>query len=339
MPQHESGALAALGPVDKEGYCLPPFVVGEDLIDERYYTDRLLYANRDSLSFVYLATDEGNEGREVAVKLRGIPDEATWMAAQREKGIHASMGEGRGIAPLVAGGDIHTSHGLHSILVTPYMPTGTLKQYNKQNELPNLALLRRTLTDVGAGVARADEKGVLHGDLKPANITMPGVFAGAKLIDWGGAKIKDTRCFVPELGKKALDKAIHEGLTGQAASGATQEIYIPGSTPSAKPTTYCFTLDYASPEVLQGHKMTVGMPSEVFALATILHEAVAKRLPYDSSDAGAKLRAFAGSIPMNLCDIMPFVPPEWGEVTQASLSPGPANRPSLPEFIGAIANN
>jgi WD40 repeat protein len=104
---------------------------------------------------------------------------------------------------------------------------------------------------VCAAIAHAHARGVIHRDLKPANILV-GSDGQPKVIDFGVARLLATGT---ESGRSEPTCATRAGeLVG--------------------------TLQYMSPEQIVGSS-AVDERSDVYALGLVLHELVARRLPYD----------------------------------------------------------
>ena len=110
----------------------------------------------------------------------------------------------------------------------------------------------RVLLDIAKAVAAAHDIGVLHKDLKPANVlVMP--------ASDGGWQVK-----VADFGSGALSDPARLGALGITNLGFTQT-----GTPDSILTG---TLAYLPPEVLAGHSSTIA--SDVYALGVILYQLV-----------------------------------------------------------------
>jgi tetratricopeptide (TPR) repeat protein/predicted Ser/Thr protein kinase len=124
-------------------------------------------------------------------------------------------------------------------LVLEYVEGKTLDRWCESHSLDVRARVRLFL-EVLAAVAHAHSKLVLHRDLKPANILVTSD-GRVKLLDFGTAKILDL------------------------------------GAPLAATHAHAFTLDYASPEQIQGDEVTTG--TDVYALGVILYELLTGRHP------------------------------------------------------------
>ena len=128
-------------------------------------------------------------------------------------------------------------------LVLEYVDGEPLDRWRQSRSLDVRARVRLFL-EVLAAVAHAHSKLILHRDLKPANILVT-PDGHVKLLDFGTAKILDLRAAAP----------------------------IAPTTAHA----HAFTLDYATPEQVQGGGVTTA--TDVYALGVILYELLSGRHP------------------------------------------------------------
>ncbi|MBX3261968.1 MAG: cyclic nucleotide-binding domain-containing protein [Labilithrix sp.] len=144
-----------------------------------------------------------------------------------------------------------------------------------------------TLLDVFAKVcdalAFAHSRGVLHCDVKPANV-MVGEFGQVFLMDWGIARL-----------------VVAEGApASQARSGGADEAAPPRRARPAQSTDNSIigTPGYMSPEQARGDRKKLDVRSDVFLLGALLYEILTHRPPYASSDKSETLAlAAAGAFP------------------------------------------
>ena len=161
---------------------------GGDLLAGRYRVVRLLGAG--GMGRVYLARDRVTN-EEVAVKVVPPPIEP-----RARDGYRRFLREARAVAGLshpnvVAARDVFEREGL---LVMEYVPGGTLET-RAESGRPGLGMgptasARRILLDVVAGLAAAHGRGILHRDVKPANVFFAAT-GEAKLGDFGAAHLQD----------------------------------------------------------------------------------------------------------------------------------------------------
>jgi hypothetical protein len=129
----------------------------------------------------------------------------------------------------------------HAYLVMPYLQAGTLKDRMAQGPL-DLREASRLVGQVCAALHFAHEKGVVHRDVKPANILLDGV-GNALVTDFGLARLHDASL----------------SLTGSALLG----------TPA-----------FISPEQARGLK--ADHRSDQYALGVILFQLATGELPFDA---------------------------------------------------------
>ena len=167
------------------------------------------------------------------------------------------------------------------------------------------ASLRRTC-EVALAVSRcvwhAHRRGILHRDVKPANVLLPrSRVPAAKLTDFGIARV---------------------------GNGA-------GSTPSGSITG---TPRFASPEALAGGP--VGPPHDVFGLCTTLYALFSGgRVPFPvSADAGVEAlrEAQLRRKPVPLLRLAPDLDPELARLIVRGLSPEPDVRPDVSAIVLAL---
>ncbi|MBX3223569.1 MAG: cyclic nucleotide-binding domain-containing protein [Labilithrix sp.] len=144
-----------------------------------------------------------------------------------------------------------------------------------------------TLLDVFAKVcdalAFAHSRGVLHCDVKPANV-MVGEFGQVFLMDWGIARLV------------AADVAPASRVgSGGAGANATPRA---ARAPSLTDNSVIGTPGYMSPEQARGDRKKLDVRSDVFLLGALLYEILTHRPPYVSSDRSETLAlAAAGTFP------------------------------------------
>ena len=154
----------------------------------------------------------------------------------------------------------------------------------------------RTFVSVCNAVAFAHAKGVLHLDLKPANV-MVGEYGEVLVTDWGCAAVVDDR----------------EQWSDQPGLKRAVDIEHPFGTPS-----------YMAPELARGEGASVGPHTDVYLLGGLLFELLSGRPPRRGSDVMAIVRAAAeGELPE-----LPTDAPAWlVEVVVRCLAAEPSERP------------
>ncbi len=166
------------------------------------------------------------------------------------------------------------------------------------------ALSDRDIAQIGValadGLAHAHSHGVIHRDVKPANVLIPEAGrpgdAPAKLTDFGVALIADD------------DALTH---TGDVVG----------------------TLAYMAPEQADGHKVTPA--ADLYALALVLHEAWAGTNPLRAATPAATARLVGTRLPA-LSRRRRDLPLELCEAIDRATDPDPARRGTLADLRRAI---
>jgi serine/threonine protein kinase len=154
---------------------------------------------------------------------------------------------------------------------------------------PDVALA--CAAQIASAVAHAHERGIVHRDLKSANIVVS-EGGRAKLLDFG--------------------LAVHDG--GGDANDA--DTTWPRATPLG-----AGTVAYMAPELLRGRP--ANRRSDVWALGVVMYEMLAGRRPF----RGATRYELAWKIfTADVAPLPPKVPGAWREVVARSLSKQPAER-------------
>ena len=191
-----------------------------------------------------------------------------------------------------------------------------------------VGVLRR----VCEAVAYAHSKGVLHRDVKPANI-MVGRFGEAYIMDWGLAR-------VGEEGAAAMDRA-----TSGAASQLPDEL---APVHGADSCLYTFdgellgTPVYMSPEQANGDVADIDERSDIYSLGAILYQAITGQMPYVEPKERplpfeVLMRVRRGA-PRRVLDLVPEAPPGLREICERAMARDRQNRyQDMSAMAGALA--
>ncbi len=199
---------------------------------------------RGGMGTVYLAErTDGEFEKKVAIKIikRGMDTESVLRRFRNERQILASL-EHPNIAHLLDGGT--TADGL-PYFVMEYIEGLPITEFAEANSVSindRLELFRQ----VCSAITYSHQRLIVHRDIKPSNIivTNDGV---PKLLDFGIAKLMNPH-----------------GIGAETASTATG--------------TRLMTLEYASPEQIQGLPVTT--LSDVYSLGVVLYELLSGQSPY-----------------------------------------------------------
>lgn len=167
-----------------------------------------------------------------------------------------------------------------------------LEQRQQRDPLPIVKGLR-LCSAVARGLHAAHERGVIHRDVKPANVFLTYPEGDAvpfpKILDFGAALRIDTR------------RLAEHGIVG---------------TPL-----------YMAPEQVRGDK-DVGVRSDLYALGATLYELVSGEPPHRGPTHLATLARLATTRPRRLVEYRHDVPPRLDDYLQTLLATDPADRPS-----------
>ena len=154
-----------------------------EVIAGRYRIERLLGAGASGR--VFLATDE-IAGRGVAIKMffaAGARGGAAYERFVREARLASTLRH----PSLVEVYDVSVDRGY---LVMEYLPGGSLAQRLANGERLSPVQIRRMALDIVGGLEAAHHRGVVHRDVKPANVFFD-ARGTAKLGDFGVAHLVD----------------------------------------------------------------------------------------------------------------------------------------------------
>ena len=150
---------------------------------------------------------------------------------------------------------------------------------------------------VGKGLARAHENGIVHRDIKPGN-TLIDDHGLVKIVDFGLAKL-----------------------------GSLSKMTMVGTTLG--------TVGYMSPEQARGDE--VDHRSDIWALGVVLYEMLAGRMPFRGEVDAAVIYSIMNEEPDPLTENCPECPAELGEVISAALAKELDDRfQSMDEMVAAL---
>jgi serine/threonine-protein kinase len=238
---------------------------------------------------VFLAQDRRNQ-RWVALKLLELgtsPAAPEWHDALERFRREATVLHGLrhpGIVQVLDAGPSERG----AWMALEVVPGCDLSRYTHSARLLPAPLVARTGARIAAALAHAHRQGVIHRDVKPANV----------LVDWATDTVK--------LGDFGLART---GEHTQTRSGVTL-----GSP------------DYMAPEQLAG--ASVGASADVYGLGASLYELLAGRRPHQADNLGALLRAVAGEPALDLAQLRPDLDPALSALVMQALAKDPAARPA-----------
>jgi hypothetical protein len=247
---------------------------------------------RGGMGEVYLARDTRLD-RWVALKVLPADlseDEKFRSRFIRESKLAASV-DHPNIIPIYGAGDVDGQ----LFLAMRYVRGSDLRQELAANGPMDVGTTLSLLTDVAAALDAAHSAGLIHRDVKPANILLADdVLHGQR----GHVYLSDF------------------GLTRRStsASGLTTAGHFMG------------TLDYVAPEQIKGG--LVDGRADVYALACVAYEMLVGDPPFHREDDTALLWAHVFEDPPRISDLLPTVPPALEDALTSGLAKAPDERPS-----------
>lgn len=244
---------------------------------------------RGASGALYLALDEA-DGTPVAVKALPLADPAQAQATtqSRERFLaEAQNAIGLRHPGIVASYSAAALDGV-GYLAMELLPGTDLSRYTRPGRLLPEPLALEIAASLAQALAYAHREGVVHRDVKPANVMFDPATQRVKLTDFGLAR----------------------GVDAQA----TRSGVLLGSPA------------YMAPELLAGARADAR--SDLYALGVLLFELLTGRLPFEGASMGALLRAMATQVPQSVQALRPDLPAAQGAALDAVLAPVLARDPA-----------
>jgi serine/threonine protein kinase len=254
---------------------------------------------RGGMSVVYRA-ENPRLGNQVALKL--LAPELTEDESFRERFVRESRSAASIVHPNII--PIYDAGDWEGVLYIAmrFVDGPNLRELAKRDEgLPAWRTLRLA-TQVGSALDAAHARGLIHRDVKPANILVEEGAEGedhAYLADFGLTKHLES----------------HSGITGTGE--------------------FVGTIDYMAPEQIEGK--TVDARADLYALGCVVFECLAGVPPYRRETEVAVLWAHMRDEPPVLSEARPGLPESADRVLAKALAKDPADRyGSSREFLGEL---
>lgn len=242
---------------------------------------------------VYTARDVRLD-RRVALKMLRYPEDAISRAdLLKEAQVLARLGEHPGVVQVYGWGELDEN----CYFALELLPCSAASLLRDAPQGLAAARVLELLIPCAEALAHAHEKGIVHGDIKPANILTDTAGGPGKLCDFGLARFY---------------RQSH-GAGGMAIGSPA----------------------FMAPEQRQGQ--AAGPASDMFALGVTLYQLLSGRLPFDGATPEECTDAILGNHVRALGEIVPDLDPRLERIVATCLEPDPARRfPSAQALAAAL---
>ncbi|HKK94252.1 MAG TPA: serine/threonine-protein kinase [Longimicrobiales bacterium] len=283
----------------------------QSALDGDFEIHRLL--GEGSMAVVYLATEKGLD-RQVAVKVLKRSHAASETARarfEREARSSASLSHPK-IVQVYRYGRLPDDT---PYLVMRYVKGRTMEERVEAEGRLDLRTARKTLKSVASALAAAHKAGIIHRDIRPANVLWDDEGKEALLSDFGIAAL--------------------QAPTGEQAARLTTIGQVIGNP------------RYLSPEQLREESITEMV--DIYAFGILGYELLSGRGPYDGTNNAQLMAAHLQAEPRPLDELRGGAPADIADLLRRCLNKEPKKRPravdierqleeSDPETSGAYAS-
>jgi len=172
----------------------------------------------------------------------------------------------------------------------------TLAGWLARTESRPVGAIARVGHVVAGALAAAHAAGLVHRDIKPANIMLIAAPPGAKVLDFGVAKLEGSTAVEDELVRTQQD-----AILGTPAYMAPEQALAPASVSGA---------------------------ADVYSLGVVLYEALSLMLPHEADSVARLIYVISTAPPKHLRERCPAVPVELADLVMRCLEKEPSSRPS-----------
>ena len=176
-----------------------------------------------------------------------------------------------------------------------FLAGNPLDEYLQKRGTPSITQVIRLAREAAAGLAAAHKIGLIHRDVKPANLWLEAPNGRVKVLDFGLAKPIDAEV---EVTKSGL-------IIGTPA--------------------------YMSPEQARGLKLDPR--SDIFSLGAVLYRLCTGKGPFDAPSTMAVLTALAADDPQPIRELNPKVPEALAALIHQMLAKKPEQRPATADEV------
>ncbi|GAA3535212.1 Stk1 family PASTA domain-containing Ser/Thr kinase [Amycolatopsis ultiminotia] len=229
-------------------------------------------------------------GREVAIKVlrADLARDPQFQERFRREAQNAAALNHPAIVAVYDTGEANTDVGALPYIVMEYVEGRTLRDIVKTEGPMSQKRAMEVMADVCAALDFSHRHGIVHRDVKPANVMITKNGA-VKVMDFG------------------IARAMHDGQ-----SAMTQTAAVIG------------TAQYLSPEQARGE--SVDARSDVYAAGCVLYELITGEPPFTGDSPVAVAYQHVREDPHPPSSVNPAVSPELDAVVLKALAKGPANR-------------
>lgn len=232
---------------------------------------------------LWRARDPKIGGRTVAIKLlkEGIDNDEIRRRFMQEANA-AGVLEHENIVRIFDVGE----HNGQPFIAMEYIDGETLSAWIRRREPASLIRKLRLIEELCDGLAYAHSFGIIHRDVKPANLMVERRRGRLKILDFGIAKLAD--------------------------SGITHAGALIGS------------FNYMSPEQVRG--LPIDLRSDIFSVGAVMFELLSYRQAFPGGLADGVLGKIAEQPSPRLSEVMPGADPEVDRIVARALEKDPAQR-------------
>jgi serine/threonine-protein kinase len=269
-------------------------------LEGRYHVKKLLGAG--GMGVVFLADDLSLD-RTVAIKVlpAELSSDKKVVARFRREAKTAASLDHPGIIPVLS---VESAEDLH-YFVMKYVSGRTLDTVLRERRALRISFAMQVLRDAAAALAHAHQNGVVHRDVKPANIMLE----------------DDDRVILTDFGISKVTTTSSEATTAARLTDLGMVVGTP---------------HYMAPEQALGQ--TVDGRTDQYALAVVGFEMLAGRVPFDDVTPHAIIQQHINAAPPELATLRPDAPPHVLDTINRALMKAPSNRFwTMEEFGAALA--